>query len=71
MAGMYLIGLFGRYGGHNVLPDTPWDLIVVVAFSLAIFYWAANMSMDPDHVHNAVKSDERQLEQDKDLNVPG
>jgi amino acid transporter len=71
MFGMWLIGLLGRYGGHNVLPDTPWDLIVVVAFSLAIFYWAERLPMDVDHVHQAVKADARQLEKDKDLNVPG
>ena len=72
MAGMYLIGLFGRYGGHNVLPDTPWDLLVVILFSLAIFYWAERLPMDVEHVHQAVKADARQLASDQaKLNVPG
>jgi amino acid transporter len=70
LVGLFLIGLFGRYGGHNVLPD--WvDLGLVIVFSLAIFYWAESVSMDVEHVHSAVKADERQLEVDKDLNLPG
>jgi hypothetical protein len=71
MFGLWLIGLLGRYGGHKVLPDTPWDLIIVIVFSLAIFYWAERLPMDVEHVHQAVKADERQLEQEKDLNLPG
>jgi amino acid transporter len=72
MLGLLVIGWLGRYGGHNVLPE--WvDLAVVVAFSLAIYYWAERMPMDVEHVHKAVASDERQLaeEQESDLNLPG
>lgn len=70
LVGMLLIGLLGRYGGHKVLPDW-WDLGVVVVFSLAIFHWAARQPMASEHVKKAVRSDERELEEDKELNLPG
>jgi amino acid transporter len=72
LIGMYVIGLLGRYGGHNVLPD--WiDLVVVIAFSLVIFYLAVPLAMDSEKVRNAVESEKRQIAKDeqKDLNLPG
>jgi len=70
LIGMTLISLIGRYGGHNALPD--WvDLGVVIAYSLIIFYYAVGLAMEPEKVKAAVESDERQLENEKDLNLPG
>ena len=39
--GSVIIGALGRYGdgSHSVLPEW-WDLVVVIVFSLVIFYWA-------------------------------
>ena len=52
LIGITLIGLIGRYGGHNALPD--WiDLLVVIAFSLVIFYYAVSLAMDSEHVKAA------------------
>ena len=72
LIGMAIIGLLGRYGKghHNALPD--WiDLVVVIAYSLVIFYYAVSLAMDADKIKDAVKGEERQIEQGKDLNLPG
>jgi len=72
LIGTTIIGLMGRYGkgAHNVLPD--WiDLVVVVAYSLIIFYYAVSLAMEPEQIQAAVKSEERQLEKLEELNLPG
>jgi amino acid transporter len=56
LIGMTLISILGRYGGHNVLPD--WiDLLVVIAFSLAVFYYAVSVAMPPERVREAIAAD--------------
>lgn len=72
LIGMTIIGLLGRYGtgAHLTLPDW-WDLVVVIVFSLVIFYYAVSLAMDADKIQAAIKTEERQIEQDKDLNLPG
>jgi amino acid transporter len=72
LIGMVILGLIGRYGGHNALPE--WvDLAVVIAFSLVIFYYAVSLAMEPEKVKAAIKMEERQsaAKKDKDLNLPG
>lgn len=73
LIGITIIGLIGRYGkgAHMVLPD--WgDLVVVIAFSLAIFYYAVSLAMEPDQVKAAIDFEERQNQKkEKDLNLPG
>ena len=57
------IGALGRYGvgAHSVLPD--WvDLLVVIAFSLVIFYWAVSAAMSHDKVEAAVTKDSAQID---------
>ncbi len=45
LIGITLISLIGRYGGHDALPN--WiDLLVVIAFSLVIFYYAVGLAME-------------------------
>ena len=47
-------------------------MALVIGFSLAIYYWAERLPMDVEHVHQAVKADQRQLASDQEkLNVPG
>jgi amino acid transporter len=61
IGGMVVIGAIGRYGGHNVLPN--WiDLAVVIAFSLAIFYWAVQLTMTRDRVQAAIAKDSHQID---------
>ncbi|HXJ21046.1 MAG TPA: APC family permease [Polyangia bacterium] len=45
LAGHVVLGWLGRYGGgHNILPN--WiDVGVVIAFSLALFYWATSLRL--------------------------
>ena len=61
--GSVIIGALGRYGvgSHSWLPE--WvDLVVVIAFSLAIFYWAVSLTMPHDKVVAAIAKDREQIE---------
>ena len=63
LAGHVLVGAVGRYGAgaKNLLPD--WvDLAVVIAFSLAIFYWAVSRTLPKDEAAAAVAKDARQID---------
>jgi len=72
LIGMTIIGLLGRYGNgaHDALPEW-WDLVAVAVWSLIIFYYAVSLAMEPDKVRAAVESEQRQLEAQQDLNLPG
>jgi amino acid transporter len=61
LAGHVVIGYVGRYGGgRNILPD--WiDLAVVIAFSLAIFYWGITLSLSKEQTASAVAKDAHQM----------
>ena len=63
LAGQVLIGYLGRYGESGNISALPeWvDLLVVIAFSLAIFYWAVNLAMDSDKVKAAVDREAAEL----------
>ena len=55
--------LLGRYGdgSHSVLPE--WiDLLVVIVFSLAIFYWAVSLTMSGAKVQAAIAKDSDQID---------
>jgi amino acid transporter len=72
LIGMTIIGLIGRYGNgaHNALPN--WiDLVVVIAFSLVIFYYAVSLAMEPERIQMAIRTEERQLAAQEELNLPG
>ena len=65
-AGQVLIGWLGRYGNgsRNLLPD--WvDIIVVIVFALAIFYWAVSLTLTSEDTAAAVAKDAQQIEDDK------
>jgi amino acid transporter len=62
MLGHVVIGYLGRYGGGtNDLPM--WiDIIIVSAFSLAIFYFGVAMALSPEAAAREVAKDAQQLE---------
>jgi amino acid transporter len=62
LVGQVLIGWLGRYGdgARNVLPDW-FDIAIVLAFSLAIFYWAVNLANTQAQAASAVEQDAPQL----------
>lgn len=63
LLGMLVIGLLGRYGkgALNVLPE--WiDIVVVVIFSLVMFYIAVALAMKPEQIEAAVGADEFEFE---------
>jgi amino acid transporter len=72
LIGMTIIGLLGRYGAgsHNALPQ--WvDLVVVIGFSVVIFYYAVSLAMTSEQIAAVVATEERQLATGPDLNLPG
>ena len=63
LAGHVVLGAVGRFGpsAKNILPD--WvDLVVAIAFSLVIFYWAVRCSLPKDDATAAVARDAHQIE---------
>jgi amino acid transporter len=68
LIGMTLITEFGRYTSksNGVSKNTHlanwWDLVVVIGFSLVIFYWAVNSAMPTARVKAAVEKDKDQIE---------
>jgi amino acid transporter len=72
LIGMTIIGLLGRYGvgSQRTLPEW-WDLVVVIAFSLGIFYYAVSLAMSPEGVQKAIAIEERQLSYEDEVNLPG
>ncbi|WP_295696788.1 APC family permease [Lapillicoccus sp.] len=63
LGGHLIIGALGRYGDNprNLLPD--WvDIILVIVFSLAIFYWAVSLRLVPAQVQEQVARDAYQLD---------
>jgi hypothetical protein len=63
-AGHLVIGALGRYGGGNeTLPN--WvDLLVLIVFALAIFYFAIGRTLSQADSETAVAKDAHQLDFD-------
>jgi amino acid transporter len=57
LAGLIVIGAFGRYGGTNAIPNW-WDLLLVFVFSLAVYYYAIRQAMTSEDVAAAVAAEE-------------
>ena len=63
LGGQVLIGWLGRYGNgaRNLLPN--WvDIVVVIVFSLAIFYWAVSLTLTREKTAAAVAKDAQQID---------
>jgi hypothetical protein len=63
LIGLTIIGLIGRYGtgSQQLLPE--WvDLLVVVGFSLVIFYYAVSLAMSGETISRIVAAEQRQEE---------
>jgi amino acid transporter len=70
LLGQAVIGYFGRYGdgARNIIPE--WlDLLIVVAFSLVIFYWAVSCSVAAEQVKAAVDREELELAVAPEVNL--
>ena len=62
LAGMLIISLLGRYGDSqlNLLPE--WvDLLVVIAFSIAVYYWAVRIALPREDVQRQLAQDAHEL----------
>ncbi len=62
-AGQVLIGWLGRYGNgsRSILPN--WaDVVVVIVFALAIFYWAVGLALPAAEAAAAVAKDAPQID---------
>lgn len=70
LVGLTIISLIGRYGtgSQSLLPE--WvDLVVVIAFSLVIFYYAVSLAMDRDTIKAAVATEEARDGDEPELNL--
>lgn len=57
LGGLVLIGRFGRYGGVRTLPQW-WDLLIVISFSMVVYYAAVRMTVSSEAVNAAVITEE-------------
>ena len=57
LAGMVVIGYFGRYGGNNALPNW-WDLVVVGVFSVVIYEVAEKLALSSEEVGALIQREE-------------
>jgi amino acid transporter len=63
LLGSVLIGYLGRYGNGEISVLPEWiDLLVVIVFSLAIFYWAVTLAQPTEKVHEAVNAERGELQ---------
>jgi amino acid transporter len=75
LIGLSILSSMGRYGAwgptdtnghnwlsrnHNFLPSS-WDLLVVIVFSLVIYYWALTCVMAQSEVDAAIERDAHQI----------
>jgi amino acid transporter len=75
LGGATIIGAFGDYGGakpelqHAGLGQ--WsDIVIVIIFSLVIYYWAVSIAMPKQDVQDAIQQDIAMIEGGDVLNVP-
>ncbi|WP_435154539.1 APC family permease [Amycolatopsis sacchari] len=63
LGGMVLIAWLGRYGDGGELKALPewWDLVVVIVFSLVVFYWAVSLAVSTDKVRAAIERETEEL----------
>jgi amino acid transporter len=62
LVGMLIISVLGRYGDSqlNLLPE--WiDLLVVIAFTLAVYYWAVRIALPREAVQEQLAHDAHEL----------
>jgi len=56
LIGLGLIGWVGQYGPQNTgRLNYPWDILVVVLFSLAIYYWALQSSLSTEEIEETIE----------------
>ncbi|WP_225839115.1 APC family permease [Streptomyces sp. NK08204] len=53
LVGMGLISLGGGFGGQGIIPLW-WDIAVVAAFSLGIYYWAKATASKPEEIERSI-----------------
>jgi len=61
LLGMTILGYLGRYGGGHFKLHEWWDLGIVAAFSLVVFYFAVHVAMSTEKVQAAVEREQFEL----------
>jgi hypothetical protein len=57
LAGMVVIGYFGRYGGTNAIPNW-WDLVVVAVFAIVIYELAEKLALSSQQAGALIDAEE-------------
>jgi amino acid transporter len=68
LAGMIVIGYFGRYGGGEQIPEW-WDIVIVSAFSLVIYYVAVRIAASSEEVVASVAAEEQEIAAEPELKI--
>jgi amino acid transporter len=72
LIGMLIINRYGRYGTYNLnkIPNN-WDSLVVIVWSLIIYYWAVNDGAPQEDVLASVRADQDEISAAPELNIAG
>jgi amino acid transporter len=70
LGGMAVISFIGAsdFGGRGMIPFG-WDILVVTAFSLAIYFYAMSVRLTPDEVRRHVADAREEVEEEEQLAV--
>jgi amino acid transporter len=68
LAGMIVIGAFGRYGGGKQIPEW-WDIATVTVFALVIYFFGVRIALSGEEVNAAVAAEEAELAAEPELNI--
>jgi amino acid transporter len=56
LAGLVLLGYFGRYGGNNAIPNW-WDLIIVAVFAIIVYEVAERLALGSSQIEALIDSE--------------
>jgi amino acid transporter len=68
LVGLAVITWLGQFGGNKTIPFW-WDLVILAAFSLAIYFVGVRMGMGTAKVRAAVQDEELEAAAEPDLNI--
>jgi amino acid transporter len=66
LAGTLIIGSLGRYDGNNTIPEW-WDIILVAAFSLVVYFVAVRLAVSSEEVDAAVSAEHSEIASEPEL----
>jgi amino acid transporter len=65
LGGLTVLSLLGNYGtdvgAKGVLPED-WDMLIIAAYSVVVFYWAVASALSKDDISDAIATDADEID---------